>query len=640
MRLVGAWTVTAVLATLLLSACGESNQYVAPPPPKVTVALPLQQPVTQYLEATGNTATVNTTDLVARVAGFIEAINYQDGDPGQKRHAAVHDRARILQGEARAGESRTGQRRGDPETAAGRRTSGKPSCSRNRRRPRRATILRWRRAIWRRRASTRPRPIRGWRRSTTTTRRSPRRSTASSRRGRSRSASMSAARRRRRCSRRSSSSTRSTSTSTSASRTCCVIRAEIARRGMTAEDLKKIPVEVGLQTETGYPHRGTLDYAAPAVTQSTGTLAGARHPAESQSGVAARLFRARAGSARAGEDALLVPETALGSDQGGRYVLIVNKDNVVEQRKVEIGPLVDTMRVIESGLTAGRSGDRQRPAARGSGREGRSADASRSPPGRRALKGRRMIAKFFIERPVLANVIAILMVVIGAGRALPAAGRAISRRGAAHGAGHDPLSRRERAHGHRHRRAADRAAGQRRRGHDLHAVLRRRRRHLYAHRDVQDRHRPQLRAGAGAEPRVERAVVAAAVRADAGRQRAEALDGDPADRDADVARRALRQPVSQQLRHHPPQGRDRAPQRRRQRHRVRGRPILDAGLARSEQDAVARADHAGCRPRRCSSRARRWPPARSARRRRRTASRSSTRSMCSAGSTIPGNSPM
>ena len=49
--------------------------------------------------------------------------------------------------------------------------------------------------------------------------------------------------------------------------------------------------------------------------------------------------------------ALLVPDVALGSDQGGRYVLVVNKDNVVEQRQVEAGQLVGDLRVIESGLT-------------------------------------------------------------------------------------------------------------------------------------------------------------------------------------------------------------------------------------------------------------------------------------------------
>ena len=52
--------------------------------------------------------------------------------------------------------------------------------------------------------------------------------------------------------------------------------------------------------------------------------------------------------------------------------------------------------------------------------------------------------------------------------------------------------------------------------------------------------------------------------------------------------RPLRQPLSQQLRHHPPEGRDRAPARRRQRHAVRRRPVFDADLARSEQAAGAR----------------------------------------------------
>ena len=50
------------------------------------------------------------------------------------------------------------------------------------------------------------------------------------------------------------------------------------------------------------------------------------------------------------KDSLLVPDTALGSDQGGRYLLVANKDNVVEQRKVQIGPVDGGLRVIESGL--------------------------------------------------------------------------------------------------------------------------------------------------------------------------------------------------------------------------------------------------------------------------------------------------
>ncbi len=74
-----------VLASMtLLAACGEKNTYVAPPPPKVTVAAPVTKPVTRYLESTGNVAAVNTADLVARVSGFVQAIKYNDGDSVKK----------------------------------------------------------------------------------------------------------------------------------------------------------------------------------------------------------------------------------------------------------------------------------------------------------------------------------------------------------------------------------------------------------------------------------------------------------------------------------------------------------------------------------------------------------------------------
>ena len=62
-----------------LAACGQNNEYAAPPPPKVTVSAPVQQDVTFYYEATGNAAAVNSVDLVARVQGFVQAISYTDG---------------------------------------------------------------------------------------------------------------------------------------------------------------------------------------------------------------------------------------------------------------------------------------------------------------------------------------------------------------------------------------------------------------------------------------------------------------------------------------------------------------------------------------------------------------------------------
>ena len=96
---------------------------------------------------------------------------------------------------------------------------------------------------------------------------------------------------------------------------------------------------------------GQLDYAAPSVSASTGTLTlrgifpNERHPI-----LPGFYLRVRV-PAPEQTTSLLVPQTAVGSDQIGRYVLVVNKDNVVEQRKIEMGPLADDgMRIVESGL--------------------------------------------------------------------------------------------------------------------------------------------------------------------------------------------------------------------------------------------------------------------------------------------------
>jgi RND family efflux transporter MFP subunit len=131
------------------------------------------------------------------------------------------------------------------------------------------------------------------------------------------------------------------------------IREEIRRLGLTPEELRKIPVEVGLQTDDGYPHRGTLDYASPTVSASTGTLA-ARAILQNPNQVLlpGYFVRVRVPETKGQEDALLVSEAALGTDLSGRYVLTVNKDNVVEQRKVTLGPAIGGQRVIESGLKA------------------------------------------------------------------------------------------------------------------------------------------------------------------------------------------------------------------------------------------------------------------------------------------------
>ena len=75
---------TRVILVLVATAGGAASGEDTPPP-KVTVAAPVEQTVTSYFEATGNTAAVNSVDLVARVQGFVEEISYTDGAFVKKR---------------------------------------------------------------------------------------------------------------------------------------------------------------------------------------------------------------------------------------------------------------------------------------------------------------------------------------------------------------------------------------------------------------------------------------------------------------------------------------------------------------------------------------------------------------------------
>ena len=67
------------MGAVALAGCNTKNAYIAPPPPKVVVAQPIAKPVTLYLELTGNTQAFNSVDLVARVQGYLESLDYKDG---------------------------------------------------------------------------------------------------------------------------------------------------------------------------------------------------------------------------------------------------------------------------------------------------------------------------------------------------------------------------------------------------------------------------------------------------------------------------------------------------------------------------------------------------------------------------------
>jgi membrane fusion protein, multidrug efflux system len=113
----------------------------------------------------------------------------------------------------------------------------------------------------------------------------------------------------------------------------------------------KVPCDIQLSNESGFPHAGYIDFVDNHVDPTTGTLR-ARGVLNNDSGLLTPGFFARLRIPGSGRyKALLVPDTAIGNDQSQRIVLVVNKDNGVETRVVQLGALFGGLRSIVSGLT-------------------------------------------------------------------------------------------------------------------------------------------------------------------------------------------------------------------------------------------------------------------------------------------------
>lgn len=344
-RLAAAITFVGILP--LIAACGEKNTYVAPPPPKVTVAVPVKKPVTRYLESTGNVAAVNSADLVARVAGFVQDIKYEDGATVKKGQVlfVIEQRPyelKVQQAKANEDNAKAAlisaqanyQRQADlvPSGSASKAALDNAIASRDSAQASLDQAVAATKLAENDLAYTQvTAPFDG-----IVTARKVSIGAFVSGNGTPLASIVS--------------SDPIYVNFTIGEQETIRVRAMIAERGLTAAELKKVPVEVSLQTEAGYPHKGTLDYAAPSVDPSTGTLAGRAILDNPKHVLLPGLFVRVRIPLGPPKDELLVPDTALGADQSGRYLLVVNKDNVVEQRRVELGPLDGTLQVIDKGV--------------------------------------------------------------------------------------------------------------------------------------------------------------------------------------------------------------------------------------------------------------------------------------------------
>jgi RND family efflux transporter MFP subunit len=113
-----------------------------------------------------------------------------------------------------------------------------------------------------------------------------------------------------------------------------------------------LPVELALRDESEFKTKGRVDYVAPELDASTGTLE-VRARFENEDDFLTPGLFARVRFPMDKSLALLVPEAALLSDMQGRYALVVNQENVVEQRRVQIGTQEGELRIVTNGLAPG-----------------------------------------------------------------------------------------------------------------------------------------------------------------------------------------------------------------------------------------------------------------------------------------------
>lgn len=346
------WAPPIALAAALLSGCDEQkNQYVPPPPPKVTIAEPVQRPVTLYLEFTGNTQAVNTVQLQARVEGYLAGLHFQEGADVKRGDLVFTIQPEQYQAELQSALAEVQAQQAALDHAE-------------------TELKRYSRLFEQKAAAATD--VDNWR----------------FQRDSAKAALINA-----------QAQVDLAKLNLSYTRVTAPIDGRMGRRLVDPGNLvgaggqktpladinqidsiyayftvnerdllrvrklqresgagdylsRPIPAYAGLAIDQGYPHEGRIDFAAITVDPTTGTLLLRAVFDNQDRKILPGLFaRVRVPVGRQ-PNAILVPEVALGFDQLGRYVLVVNDKNVVERRGVTTGQEEDGMVVIESGLNA------------------------------------------------------------------------------------------------------------------------------------------------------------------------------------------------------------------------------------------------------------------------------------------------
>jgi RND family efflux transporter MFP subunit len=349
---------TVLMAALLLTGCGDSNTYVEPPPPQVTVATPVIQEVTDYLEFTGTTVAFDHVEVRARVAGVLESLHFIPGTYVEQGALLFVIDPRQYEAELQAAEAALASARADEKLARTELVRAKQLYKKSA--GPESDIVKWQGQL-----------------------------------GSARAAILSA-----------EAMIKTAQLNLEYSRVAAPISGRVGREqvdlgnlvgngeatllteitrfnpmyvyfNLNERDLLQVlkvykekvqtqgldttsvyiheaqmPVYMGLANEEGYPYEGIFEFAESSVDTETGTmeLRGIFENNGQPPALLPGLFARVRVPVDQRSDMLLVTERAVAQDQGGTYLLVVNDENKVERRSVTTGQRIDGMAVIEEGL--------------------------------------------------------------------------------------------------------------------------------------------------------------------------------------------------------------------------------------------------------------------------------------------------
>ncbi len=342
-----------ILAAAVLTACsGSQAETAGPPPPQVSAAPVLVKPVSQWDDFSGRVEAVQSVELRPRVSGYIDKVNYVEGDEVKKgdvlftidsrSYQAEFDRAR-----AELTRARTQATVARSESERAKKLSEQQAISTESWEQRRAAADQAGANVQAAQAAldaaalnlefTKVRaPIDG------------RAGRAMVTAGNLVTAGDSA-----------SVLTTLVSLDTvfvyfDADEGTFLRYAQMARKGeRPSERDSELPVKVGLSGEEGFPHTGKVDFLDNQVTRSTGTIRVRALLDNADRAFTPGLF-ARVQLLGSGEfQAMLIDDKAVLTDQDRKYVYVVDKEGKAQRRDIQLGRTAEGLRIVQQGLAAG-----------------------------------------------------------------------------------------------------------------------------------------------------------------------------------------------------------------------------------------------------------------------------------------------